>query len=129
DPAGEAPLSLLWREISGSQRDFPAEERIARRQILRNNLAAEHEACAVALHRIARSDIMTRDVPLARIRRALTEILVHFPVYRIYNRVSRPSAQDAAILQSAVNAARANLPADEHPVLDLLHHWLGEEPI
>jgi (1->4)-alpha-D-glucan 1-alpha-D-glucosylmutase len=129
DPAGEAPLSILWREVSGSRRDFPAEERLARRQILRDNLAAEREACAVALHRIARSDLMTRDVPLAHIRRVLTEILVHFPVYRTYNRAGRPSSQDATILLRAVGAARATLPVDDHTVLDLLHLWLGEERV
>lgn len=129
DPAGEAPLSILWREVSGSRRDFPAEERLARRQILRDNLAAEREACAVALHRIARADIMTRDVPLAHIRRVLTEILVHFPVYRTYNRAGRPSPQDATILLRAIGAARATLPVDDHAVLDLLHLWLGEERV
>ena len=129
DPAGEAPLSILWREVSGSRRDFPAEERLARRQILRDNLAAEREACTRALHRIARSDIMTRDIPLAAIRRVLTEILVHFPVYRTYTRVGRATSQDATMLLRAVGRARANLPASEHAVLDQLYLWLGEERI
>jgi (1->4)-alpha-D-glucan 1-alpha-D-glucosylmutase len=129
DPAGEAPLSLLWKEVSGSPRDFPAEERLARRQILRDNLAAEREACARALHRIARSDIMTRDVPLAAIRRVLTEILVHFPVYRTYTRAGRASSQDATVMLRAVGAARANLPVADHAVLDHLYQWLGEERI
>jgi (1->4)-alpha-D-glucan 1-alpha-D-glucosylmutase len=129
DPTGEAPLSALWRDLSSSRRDFPAEERLARRQILRDNLAAEREACAVALHRIARSDPMTRDTSLAHIRRVLTEILVHFPVYRTYTRAGRPSSQDATILLRAIGAARANLPLDDHNVLDLLHLWLAEERI
>ncbi|MBO1073883.1 malto-oligosyltrehalose synthase [Roseomonas marmotae] len=129
DPAGEATLSQLWRDVSGSGRDFPAEERLARRQILRDNLAAEREACARALHRIARAGIMTRDVPLATIRRVLTEILVHFPVYRIYARASRPTSQDATVMLRAIGAARANLPLSDHPVLELLHLWLAEEPL
>ncbi len=129
DPAGAAPLSLLWRTISTSHRDFPAEERLARRQILRDNLGAEREACAVALHRIARADPMTRDIPLAHIRRVLTEILVHFPVYRTYNRAGRPSSRDATILLRAIGAARANLPETDHAVLDQLHLWLAEERI
>ncbi|MBC9178291.1 malto-oligosyltrehalose synthase [Pseudoroseomonas ludipueritiae] len=129
DPAGEAPLSLLWKEVSGSARDFPAEERLARRQILRDNLAAEREACARALHRIARSDIMTRDIPLAVIRRVLTEILVHFPVYRTYTRAGRATSQDATVMLRAVGAARANLPVSDHDVLDHLYQWLGEERI
>ena len=129
DPSAEAPLTLLWREISGSKRDFPAEERLARRQILRDNLAAEREACTTALLRIARSDPMTRDIPRARIRRVLTELLVHFPVYRVYNRSTRPTAQDTTILLRAVGAARANLPREDHALLERLHLWLGEEPI
>jgi (1->4)-alpha-D-glucan 1-alpha-D-glucosylmutase len=129
DVEGEAPLALLWREVSGSTRDFPAEERLARRQILRDNLAAEREACARALHRIARSDPMTRDVPLAAIRRVLTEVLVHFPVYRTYVRAGRPSSQDATVMLRAVGAARANLPVADHGALDLIYLWLGEERI
>ena len=129
DQAGEAPLSLLWQEVSGSNRDFPAEERIARRQILRDNLAAERESCARALHRIARSSPMTRDIPLAAIRRVLTEVLVHFPVYRTYTRAGRATSQDATMLARAVGRARANLPDNEHAVLDHLHQWLGEERI
>jgi (1->4)-alpha-D-glucan 1-alpha-D-glucosylmutase len=129
DPAGEAPLSLLWKEVSGSTRDFPAEERLARRQILRDNLASEREACARALHRIARSDIMTRDVPLAAIRRVLTEVLVHFPVYRTYTRAGRATSQDATVMLRAVGAARANLPVSDHEVLEHLYQWLGEERI
>ncbi|MFC7609702.1 malto-oligosyltrehalose synthase [Teichococcus aestuarii] len=37
DTAGEAPLSALWREASGSEADFHAEEFQARKQILRDS--------------------------------------------------------------------------------------------
>ena len=69
---------------TGRTADFAQEEEPARRQILRDNLASELHATAAALHRIARRDLATRDYTLTGIRRGLTEILVHFPVYRIY---------------------------------------------
>jgi maltooligosyltrehalose synthase len=33
---------------------------------------------------VADRDLVTRDFTLTALRRALTEVLVHFPVYRLY---------------------------------------------
>ncbi|MCQ4158432.1 malto-oligosyltrehalose synthase [Roseomonas sp. GC11] len=129
DPAGEAPLSALWREVSGSARDFAAEEVAARRQILRDNLAAELDGCARALHHLARAHLRTRDISFRAIRRVLAELLAHFPVYRVYVRAGRPGEADGAVLRQAAGAARAHLPPTDHAVLDQMLFWLaGEAP-
>ncbi len=83
DPAGEAPLTALWSGLTGRPAAFEEEARAARRQILRESLFSELYATAAALHRIARRDLRTRDYTLTAVRRALEELLVHFPVYRI----------------------------------------------
>ncbi|MDQ1078785.1 malto-oligosyltrehalose synthase [Pseudoroseomonas cervicalis] len=127
DAAGEAPLSALWREISGSERDFAAEEIIARQQILRDNLAAELDACARALHHLARGHLRSRDFSFNAIRRVVAQLLVHFPVYRIYVRAGQPSAQDEAVLRQAAEGARAHLHPTDHIVLAHLLFWLAEE--
>lgn len=129
DPAGEAPLSALWREASGSDADFPAEEIAARGQILRDSLAAELDACARALHHLARGHIRSRDFSFNAIRRVLRELLLHFPVYRIYVRAGRPSERDAAVLRHAAEAARARLRTTDHIVLTHVLFWLAEEDI
>jgi (1->4)-alpha-D-glucan 1-alpha-D-glucosylmutase len=127
DPAGEAPLSALWREVSGSAADFAEEERAARRQILRDNLAAELDGCARALHRVARGHLRTRDISFNALRRVLVELLVHFPVYRIYARLGAADAQDMRVMAQAAQGAMASLPPTDHAVLAQLFRWLAEE--
>lgn len=129
DAAGEAPLSALWREASGSEADFHAEEFQARKQILRDSLAAELDGCARALHHLARGHLRSRDFSFNAIRRVLAQLLVHFPVYRVYVRNGTPTAQDAAVLRQAAEAARASLKPTDHAVLSHILYWLAEEPM
>ncbi len=127
DPAGEAPLSALWTSVTGRTADFAQEEEPARRQILRDNLASELHAASAALHRIARRDLATRDYTLTGIRRGLTEILAHFPVYRIYAGQAGASETDMQVMDRALAAARKNFRAADARILDLLRRWLVEE--
>jgi len=127
DPAGEAPLSALWTSLTGRPADFTEEEDPARRQILRDNLASELNATAAALHRVARRDLSTRDYTLTGIRRALTEILVHFPVYRIYAGQTGSSEIDAQVMDRALAGARRNFRAADMALLDILRGWLADE--
>jgi (1->4)-alpha-D-glucan 1-alpha-D-glucosylmutase len=127
DPAGEAPLSKIWTDFTGRTSNFLEEEEPARRQILRDNLASELNATAAALHRIARRDLHTRDYTLTGIRRALTEILVHFPVYRIYAGPAGSSDTDAQVMDRAMAGARKTFRAADAKLLDVLRLWLIDE--
>jgi (1->4)-alpha-D-glucan 1-alpha-D-glucosylmutase len=127
DPAGEAPLTALWCELSGNNASYEAEERAARRLILREALSSESLATAAALHRVALSDLATRDYTLTAIRRAMVEILVHFPVYRLYaGLVGRPITDDR-VLEWAMSGARRSVRAADHPLLEQIGQWLGGE--
>ncbi len=124
DAAGEASLTHLWMSLTGRPGEFATEEADARRQVLRDNLASELNANAAALHRIAKRDLFTRDYTLTAIRRALTELLVHFPVYRIYaNRAAR-SEIDAQIMERATAGAHRTFRAADRPLLDIVKSWL-----
>lgn len=127
DPAGEAPLSELWRELSG-RAGHEIEEARARRSIPQDLFSADFNACAHALHRIARSEPGTRDWTLPAIRRVLSELLVHFPVYRTYADGRGRSKADAAIMRDVVTAAAAKLQDSDQPLLALVDRWLGGEP-
>jgi (1->4)-alpha-D-glucan 1-alpha-D-glucosylmutase len=127
DPAGEAPLSALWTESTGRSAVFEHEAREARRQILRENLTSELNGTAAALKRVADRDLVTRDFTLTALRRALTEVLVHFPVYRLYITPGGRSAEDKRILDWALAGARRTVRATERPLIDLLDTWLGGE--
>ncbi|MFH5925845.1 malto-oligosyltrehalose synthase [Roseomonas xinghualingensis] len=128
DPAGAEPLAEIWHAQTGRPRDFGEEAREARRQILRYNLASELNGTSVALQRIAMRDFATRDFTLTAIRRALTEVLVHFPAYRSYLGIAGRSEADRRLLDWAMAGARRTVRATERPLLELLDSWLGGDP-
>ena len=128
DAAGREPLAALWRSCSGRSAEFEAEEREARRRIPQTLFTADFNACALALHQVARSDPATRDWTLPAIRRCLTELLVHFPVYRTYADARGRSAADAALMARVIEAAAHGVRAGEGPLLALIDRWLGGEP-
>jgi malto-oligosyltrehalose synthase len=124
DESGEAPLRALWHRLSGRPGDFAAEEELARRQILARSFSAQLEAVVEMLERTAASDLDSRDIARAAIRRSLSEILTHFPVYRIYARPGEASAADRHYLAQAIASAKATcLPGDTW-LLDVLEQWL-----
>jgi len=128
DPRGEQPLAELWTHISGRSGDFDSENQRARRRILQELLAAEFNSCTLALHRIARSDLRTRDWSLLAIRRVLLELLVPFPIYRTYADARGRSAADDQIMRQAIAAARPYCRTADAPLLELFDRWLGGEP-
>ncbi|WP_024901354.1 malto-oligosyltrehalose synthase [Robbsia andropogonis] len=125
DPAGAAPLATVWASLSGRPANFAEEALPARRKILAENLAAELDRAARALHRIARDTPQTRDWPLISIRRVLTELVVHYGVYRIYPVEGQRSAVDEPYFVAAREAARASLRRGDHLLLDQIDQWLG----
>ncbi|MGR2739491.1 malto-oligosyltrehalose synthase [Billgrantia sp. Q4P2] len=127
DPAGAAPLWDLWRDVSGRETDFLAEVRQARREVLASLLASEFEACARALHAVARHTLATRDITLAAVRRALTALIVHFPVYRTYADDGGRPELDAPFFDQAMAGARGELSPPDREVLASLERWLGGE--
>ena len=124
DPAGAEPLAALWREQAGGAPDFEAEVRAAKHDILNENLAAELAATARAFHAVALEDRATRDMTLQALQRALREFLVQLPVYRVYFRAGGRSAEDTAVIEGTVAAARATLRSPDPAVLEQLGRWL-----
>jgi (1->4)-alpha-D-glucan 1-alpha-D-glucosylmutase len=124
DPAGEAPLTELWSTIS-ERPGFPEEVRQARHLVLNASLAGDCESVALALLQVARNDLMTRDLTLGAIRRALQALVAHYPVYRTYfNACGRPT-EDEGFFQQAIAAARQDLSEADWPLLDQFAQWLG----
>lgn len=129
DPRGEAPLSALWSDVSGRTADFMEEARIARQLVLTSSLAGDVEEVAQGLLQIARQDLYTRDLTLGAIRRALIELIVHFPVYRTYAGACGRSPADQAFFAQALEGARTTLAEADWPLLDHLDRWLGAQPL
>jgi (1->4)-alpha-D-glucan 1-alpha-D-glucosylmutase len=128
DPAGAAPLAEFWSRHSERPAHFIEEAHLARQQILNGSLAGDFETVAQALLQVARDDVMTRDLTLGAIRRALQELIVHFPVYRTYINPLGRSAEDEVFFNQALEGARQTLSEADWPVLDCLADWLGGTP-
>lgn len=126
-PDGETTLGEVWQRYSERPADFRQETLLARQQILNGSLAGDFESVAQALLQVARDDLMTRDLTLGAIRRALQELIVHFSVYRTYISALGRSAQDEVFFQQAMDGARQTLGEADWPVLDCLANWLGGE--
>jgi (1->4)-alpha-D-glucan 1-alpha-D-glucosylmutase len=77
---------------------------------------------------VARNDIMTRDLTLGAIRRALQALVMHFTVYRTYISAAGRSDADEVVFQQALADARQDLNEADWPVLDNLEQWLGGQP-
>ncbi|MDB5802418.1 MAG: treY [Rhodocyclales bacterium] len=128
DEAGAEPLEALWRELSQQKHTFRENLHAARHQLLTEHFVAEFEAAIRLLHRIARSNMDTRDVSRGSLRRALHALLVCFPTYRLYGEKSGRQPGDAAALQEALEGAHAMLRVSDHATLALLDQWLGGKP-
>jgi (1->4)-alpha-D-glucan 1-alpha-D-glucosylmutase len=128
DGEGERPLAELWARVTGRPADFDVEETACRRQILQQSFAGQLEAAVRAFQAVAARNLQTRDFTRAAIRRVLTEILTHFPVYRVYASVGQAAASDRRFLARAVAQARKTCLAGDHCLLAVLADWLlGED--
>jgi malto-oligosyltrehalose synthase len=121
DAGAEAPLASAWAALTGRPADFSVVEEAARREIIARSFAAPLEACVRAFELMMKADPAAADISRPALRRSLTEMLVHFPVYRGYG-----TPADAPFLQHAADAARKSLPGDRW-VIDLLQRRM-EQP-
>jgi (1->4)-alpha-D-glucan 1-alpha-D-glucosylmutase len=128
DAGNEEAFTEIWNRHSGRALSFETEEREARRQILRDNLTSEWNGTAAALYRVASADLKTRDFTLTGIRRALLEILVHFPVYRIYAGPAGASPADDQMMNWAMALAHRSVRAADQGLLDVIRKWLTDAP-
>ncbi len=126
---GGALLRRYWHSFSERPENFLEEVLEARRLILATSLSGDFETVAHNLLLIARSDIHTRDLTLAAIRRVLTELIVHFPVYRTYAGACKRTTQDQLFFNHALQGAQRVLAETDWPILEKLDLWLGGESL
>ena len=123
DARGEAPLGALWQSVSGRSADFAREEQAARREIIARSFSAQLDACAASFHRLARAE--GAELSRASLRRALVELLAHFPVYRTYATAEERPESDTRFLAMATAGAKATCLSSDRAVVDRLHHWIA----
>jgi len=125
DARAESRLGALWESISGRSADFPIEEQAARREIIARSFSGQLEACAATFHRLARAEAAELGRP--SLRRALVELLAHFPVYRTYAVPGERPISDQPFIARAVAGAKTTAFSTDRAVIDLLSSWLTRE--
>ena len=121
DPAGEAPLSDLYRRFTGDELDFPETAGRGRREMLDGPLATELERLTALAVEVCEGRRRYRDFSRVELRAALREALVEVGVYRTYVRPdgSRRAADEAPI-RAALQRARDGRPDLDPELFDLL---------
>ncbi|MBS2011328.1 MAG: malto-oligosyltrehalose synthase [Deltaproteobacteria bacterium] len=123
--SSERSFTRLHQEITGDMRTFAEHARDAKRAIMRSSLSSEIYMLATRLERIAMRDRRSRDFTFATLRRALSETIAAFPVYRTYIRPDGSrTPEDEHIVTSATRLARKRNTEVSASVFDFLRDVL-----
>lgn len=125
DPQAEGAFTRLFEEVTGDTRTFAAHVLDAKRSILDFSLSSEVNMLALRLERIAMSDRRSRDFTLATLRRAVSETIAAFGVYRTYVQPNGGrSPTDDQTIRRAVHLARRRNPEVSPSVFEFLRDVL-----
>ena len=126
-PAGEAPLTDLWRAFSGRTLDFAGEEVRARREMLGWAFEGQLSACVEAFVALSHDRRETAGLTRGMLRRAIERMLWVFPVYRTYGVGDTAPPSDAAVREHVREHAARFTPPGEAGVVDDILTWLAGE--
>jgi (1->4)-alpha-D-glucan 1-alpha-D-glucosylmutase len=126
DPAGEAPLTRLYRELTDERAPFADVVYAAKQKIMRNEMASEVNVLARDAARVARQNPRTADFTHGLLRTALRELVASFAVYRTYvDAAGRCTEKDLKHLADAAAAARRRAPELDPSVFAFLERLLS----
>lgn len=132
DPQAERGFDRIYRRVVGRVTTFAEEAYEAKRRVMRIDLASELSVLVERLARIARSDRRSRDFTSLGLRRALTEVIAMFPVYRTYVVDEAAGDEDRFVIDRAVAAARERIEFPDDAVFafigDALSAQLTQRP-
>jgi (1->4)-alpha-D-glucan 1-alpha-D-glucosylmutase len=84
EPGNEAAMRNTYQRFTGTEVDYEADARDAKRAIFEYNLAAELAALTNTAAAIAAADSDGHDISTDAVRRAIIELATALPVYRTY---------------------------------------------
>jgi (1->4)-alpha-D-glucan 1-alpha-D-glucosylmutase len=126
DPAGHAPLTVLYRELTDEREPFAEVVHAAKLKIMRNEMASEVNVLARDAARVARQNPRTADFTHGLLRTALREVMASFPVYRNYvDAAGHCTETDMRHLGEALAAARRRAPDLDASVFTFLGRLLS----
>jgi malto-oligosyltrehalose synthase len=116
-------FNALWNELSGRAGTYDAEEQQARREILSRSFGGQLDRCVAAFGEAAPAD---SELGTPALRRVVTELLAHFPVYRSYASASERPASDLPVLRHAAESARRTGLSGDRWIVDRLVQWFAD---
>lgn len=109
DRESEDRFDTLYAKFGGERVD-PTELQIEKKRlIIGKHMAGDIDNLARLVMRIAGVDLMGRDITLYGLRRALVEVLTHFPVYRTYITTNMFTEDDARDIAKALRLSRETM--------------------
>ncbi len=110
DTGHAADFDRIYRELAGGSHSFPDAARQGKTDVLDRLFRNEVNGLSRRLHDVAARTRDGRDCTLPELRRGLLALIAAFPVYRTYitETSSKVSSQDRAVIQKAVQNARAS---------------------
>ncbi|EPX61661.1 Malto-oligosyltrehalose synthase [Cystobacter fuscus DSM 2262] len=108
-PNAEGPMTETYHRFIGEAPDFEGLVYEKKRLIMHNFMSSELNMLAHRLNRISEMNRRTRDFTLNSLRRALTEFIALFPVYRTYvdNERPEPDERDVRYIKDTLRHAKA----------------------
>lgn len=126
DPAGEAAMTRLYEEFTGTRDSFAQVVRDCKIRIMQNEMASELNVLAREAAAIADQNPTTADFTQNILRRGIQEIVAYFPVYRTYVDSAGTSTEaDRRDLEWAVKQARSNEKDLDPSVFEFLYGLLS----
>jgi (1->4)-alpha-D-glucan 1-alpha-D-glucosylmutase len=130
DGAGTQVLTALAEEIADQREDWPTASLVAKREVVEAGQYAEVHHLVDLLVEICALDPALRDHTRRDLHDCVVELLVAFDRYRAYVQPGEPAPAEAqAVVDSATDHARVQLPDDQLDALALVHDLVLGFPV
>ncbi len=106
----EAEFKGIYSQFNFCSKDKENPVAENKRMILFRHMSGELENLVNTLYSAIKKHSYARDIPYHSLKKALEEILVHFPVYRTYINNQDCSQDDLSYLQQAFKQAKSSAP-------------------
>lgn len=106
----EKIFSQIYKTFSGQKLTTDEIIREKKLLIIGNHFAGDVDNLSLSLKRILNSDRYGRDITMYSLRRALVEIMSHFPVYRTYLARDKEDKKQKDFIREALNKAKTTKP-------------------
>ncbi len=119
----EAAFDSLYKAFTGKKRTMQTLVAKNKRKIIERHMAGDVENLARLVNRVSSRDRRGFDITLLSLKRAITELLINFPVYRTYISHDAFRPADLGYIRSAIRQTKRKNP-ELRMELDFMERFL-----